>query len=102
MCENVIILTQKYIDMLAANYISCISSVKIRFSVVKLITAVATQGWRDANDLVPGCWVKQYFLEYSEDEKTWMKHKDGASRRVGILVFILSWKLISNQLNESS
>lgn len=74
--------------MLTANYISCISFVKIRFSVVKLITAVATQGWKDAKNLVPDGWVKRYFLEYSEDQNIWKIHKDGASRRVGILVFI--------------
>ena len=88
MCEQVIILTKKYVDMLTANYISCISFVKIRFSVVKFITAVATQGWKDAKNLVPDCWVKRYFLEYSEDQNIWKIHKDGASRRVGILVFI--------------
>ena len=60
-------------------------SVKIRFSSEELITAVATQGWKDANNMQPDCWVKEYFLEYSENGTTLKIHKDGSSRRVGIL-----------------
>ncbi|XP_022790773.1 EGF-like repeat and discoidin I-like domain-containing protein 3 [Stylophora pistillata] len=55
---------------------------EIRFSSEELITAVATQGWKDANNMQPDCWVKEYFLEYSENGTTLKIHKDGSSRRV--------------------
>ena len=50
----------------------------------------------DPNNILPSCWVKQYYLEYTDDRTTWKTHKEvnlNTARKIGFTLNLILIKV---------